>query len=253
MITISGHSDDFYNGDYAKDEDWYGYPHYSNPDGAHLYFFYTGYWQLDDQIQDGTSDYHAGGYMFSSDPDPSSALTGDLAWSTGDALQAAYQEWEAEPEPEDEVIVYTCFELTGNDVDRYNTRYCESSEELLSGYPLYRSVENDAYVYHFPGYWQLDYRVQDPLHVHDWYDGGCVTVDSADDFGEWVRSGEVRTVSNDCQGSTMTMTPVEVVEVVRVSGHGDDAYNGQYRRANDWGGSPHFVMGDKHLYYGSGG
>jgi len=28
LINVSGHSDDFYNGEYVKDVDWDGLPHY---------------------------------------------------------------------------------------------------------------------------------------------------------------------------------------------------------------------------------
>lgn len=41
-------------------------------------------------------------------------------------------------------------------------------------------------------------------------------------------------------------------EFVNVSGHNDDSYNGQYVRGSDWNDRPHFVMGDKHLYYQPG-
>jgi len=34
-----------------------------------------------------------------------------------------------------------------------------------------------------------------------------------------------------------------------VTGNEDESYNGQYVRANDWNDSPHFIMGDKHLFY----
>jgi len=67
VITVSGHSNSFYNGDYVRDVDWYDLPHYSyeNADGtAHLYYRYSSYLQLDyrDQMETGYYDYYAGGY-----------------------------------------------------------------------------------------------------------------------------------------------------------------------------------------------
>ena len=43
--------------------------------------------------------------------------------------------------------------------------------------------------------------------------------------------------------------PEAYVENVLVSEHSDDSYNGLYVRGDDWNGYPHFVMGDKHLFY----
>jgi len=42
--------------------------------------------------------------------------------------------------------------------------------------------DNGAIFYYFPGYWQMDYRDQDGSN--DWYDGGCIPVDSADQYVE---------------------------------------------------------------------
>jgi len=38
-------------------------------------------------------------------------------------------------------------------------------------------------------------------------------------------------------------------DVLYISGHNQDRYNGAYVRGNDWNGRPHFVMGDKHFYH----
>lgn len=87
-IDISGHSDWFYNGEYYRGDDWNGYPHFENSNGAHLYYLYSCYWQLDNRVQDGTSDLYDGGYMSSCDDQLTNNMWGyeTAAWSNGDTL-----------------------------------------------------------------------------------------------------------------------------------------------------------------------
>ena len=65
VITVSGHSDDSYNGEYMRGNDWNDAPHYVMDD-RHLYYFPPGYWQLDDRDQeiDEFSDQYNGGYRW---------------------------------------------------------------------------------------------------------------------------------------------------------------------------------------------
>ena len=51
VLYLNGHTDDYYNGDYYKAEEWNGYPHYATADRrAHLFFLEfggEGFWQID--------------------------------------------------------------------------------------------------------------------------------------------------------------------------------------------------------------
>ena len=79
----------------------------------------------------------------------------------------------------------SCFTLSGNTDTYYNGEYCV--EGMMNGQGYYRSTSNNAYFYYYPGYWQLDYRDQDGSN--DWYDGGCMVVDSADQYQDEFMSG----------------------------------------------------------------
>jgi len=70
-LTITGHSDDTFNGIYYQAEDWNSLPHYTKSDrSAHWYYYingemddgYVNFWQLDSREQDGTNDWYDGGY-----------------------------------------------------------------------------------------------------------------------------------------------------------------------------------------------
>ena len=57
---------DYYNGCYKPAEAWSGMPHLTNENGAHLYWANGdgfGYWQLDNNEQDGTLDLYDGGFI----------------------------------------------------------------------------------------------------------------------------------------------------------------------------------------------
>ena len=48
-VSVSGHLDEQYNGDYCQAEAWNDYPHFENEDQMQLYFMYDqassiGYW-----------------------------------------------------------------------------------------------------------------------------------------------------------------------------------------------------------------
>ena len=67
VITVSGHYNDSYNGDYVRGNDWYDAPHFVMDDSVsdrHLYFLGTSFIQLDDRDQQvvGFSDLYNGGF-----------------------------------------------------------------------------------------------------------------------------------------------------------------------------------------------
>lgn len=56
-ITVTGHSDEYYDGTYLRGDDWAGFAHFAKTDGsAHIYYLDSGagYWQFDYREQDGT-------------------------------------------------------------------------------------------------------------------------------------------------------------------------------------------------------
>jgi len=74
------HPDWWYTGYYYQDEDWNGYPHFTDGMGAHLYWFESGsggWWQFDNREQDGTNDWYEGGYFWC---DAYDACGGDEDW-----------------------------------------------------------------------------------------------------------------------------------------------------------------------------
>ena len=126
-LTIRGHADSLYNGLYCREEDWNGHPHFESQNGMHLFYYDTGwdygeYWQLDDRDQDGTSDYYNGGYYPSSTDDYIA-----LEAASWDSLTIQYNPDEVELGEHDwdrDAMEAVCFDLTGNDIAMYNTRYC---------------------------------------------------------------------------------------------------------------------------------
>ena len=50
-LTVSGHYDSNYNGEYCRGDDWNNLPHFVNDNGMHFYYFDTnndwGYWEMD--------------------------------------------------------------------------------------------------------------------------------------------------------------------------------------------------------------
>jgi len=115
----------------------------------------------------------------------------------------------------------------------------------------------DKHLYYLGSYyWQLDDRDQAVVGYSDLYNGGYVY---RTDF-----TGDVTEVDNDCYSwsnydyvcfnlSYIDAEAIEEeeerVEVITVSGHSDESYNGDYVRGNDWYDGPHFVMDDRHLYF----
>ena len=79
FVMISGHWDDFYNGQYYRGNDWQGYPHFENVYGRHFYLLSGVYWQFDDNNQEdiGYGDYFSGGYAYG---------YGDLASISGECM-----------------------------------------------------------------------------------------------------------------------------------------------------------------------
>jgi len=67
-VTVSGHSDNTYNGIYVRGNDWNSAPHFAMGTDRHLYYQPGTYWQLDyrDQEAIGFSDFFAGGYEYDS-------------------------------------------------------------------------------------------------------------------------------------------------------------------------------------------
>ena len=72
-VTVSGHDDASFNGNYFRDGYWNGQPHFMNENEKHLYYYNTegevegGYWQFDwrsqwDEFYPGNIDSYSGGF-----------------------------------------------------------------------------------------------------------------------------------------------------------------------------------------------
>ena len=102
--------------------------------------------------------------------------------------------------------------------------------------------------YYYPGYWQMDDRTQDGSH--DWYHGGCIVVDSPDQYLAEFMSGEPFTMTDGCNAEELTMQFTEDCGGMWISNHPDMWYNGWYYQDGEWNGYPMFTDGmDAYLYF----
>lgn len=156
-ISVSGHSDNYYDGVYLRSDDWNGYAHFERPDGsAHLYWLDSGsgYWQFDYREQDGTQDYYDGGYL-SSGPQLD-AILGDVDFSSGVVnIEHGYEEYNCDDGgcgPNDNLNMY--IKVSGHDNEFYNGNYWSSDN--WNGAPHFMKEDGSAHLYFLNsggGYW----------------------------------------------------------------------------------------------------
>ena len=166
VMVISGHPDDYYNGDYFKADDWNGHPHYATGDRrAHLFYLEfggDGFWQIDWREQDGTEDLYDGGFTYA-EPHVEE-LAGDVYWTVEDEewnetsfyLVFAHDYWPVEEAPD-------CW---GGDAAYFED--CAAAADW--------EEQGDAWYYYYGSegyyYWgDSDYYYWDSDYYGDWYYG----------------------------------------------------------------------------------
>jgi len=161
-LTIRGHPQEYYNGVYARGDDWADVAHWAIEDGsAHLYHHPGGYWQLDYRDQDGTEvlDYYDGGYT-SGSADYLAELEGDVWWSTGNYLTFSYTDGTEEPLPTpDTFAIAEQIEVSGHVDAAYNGIYYRLED--WNDHAHFALADRSAHLFHLDsgeGYWQLDWR-----------------------------------------------------------------------------------------------
>lgn len=139
----------------------------------------------------------------------------------------------------------SCFTLAGNVDETYNGEYCQVA--MINDQPCYANGAG-RFFYYFPGYWQMDDRMQDGSN--DWYHGGCMPVDDPGQYlGEYM-SGEAFALHDACNNEELTMQMTDTCGGVWISDHPDFWYNGFYYQDGTWNGYPMFTDGmDAYLYY----
>jgi len=177
---VSGHAEAEYNGDYARGEDWNGYPHYVKDDTYHLYCFAGSYWQLDDREQAGLYDWYRGGYVYDEGfaADAGTDLDGQtFDWSNAGTVTFDIRS-PAGNEEGGEMLT-----IQGHADPLYNGRYYRRPGPW-QGHLHLSTSDNSAHFFFYGGYWQLDNRDQSASYqaLEDWYDGGYRTCPLAYEF-----------------------------------------------------------------------
>jgi len=196
-VTITGHDDKFYDGNYVYVSHWNCQPHFVSNEGAHLYFYVgidSAKWALDDRDQSGEHagqyDYHRGGWIESI---TSSLELADFMWDLnmnawvyglGTAEQdGLYINLKLKSDEDGSTHV----RVTGHPEERYRGDYYRDG--FWNAKPHFvNSAGSHLYYYNSIGhaslgYWQFDDRDQWENFYpgnSDWYAGGWFTSPTGD-------------------------------------------------------------------------